>query len=149
MCVRQVQRLYGQVVQNRPQPQKVGREHLGMVPGRRCVSSSSLQRTPHRYAKIRYTANSKPASVTPPTQLAPGDYPVRHEIFALHLTGFETIHPERKSTLVVLPTGYPQLNRLLPRRIRSQRPTHLRSERVLAHALCPVGPCQTSPCLRI
>ena len=75
-----------------------------MVPRRQCVSSSSLQRTPHRYAKIRYTVNSKPASVTPPTRLAPGDYLVRPAIFALHLAaevGFGTIHPAHKSSSVV------------------------------------------------
>ena len=45
---------------------KVGREHLGMVPGRQCVPFSSLiLRTPHQHAKKRHTANGKPASVTP------------------------------------------------------------------------------------
>jgi hypothetical protein len=42
-------------------------------------------RAPYQHVKTRHTVNGKPASVTLPTQVAPGDYLVRHEIIALHL----------------------------------------------------------------
>ncbi|KAI0280891.1 hypothetical protein BGY98DRAFT_932336 [Russula aff. rugulosa BPL654] len=38
-----------------------------------------------QHAKTRHTVNCKPASVTLPTQVAPGDYLVHHKIIALHL----------------------------------------------------------------
>ena len=84
--LRQVQRLNGQVVQNRSDWQKVGWEHL--VPtGRQCVLFFLSSPVAHlvNTRKTRHTVNNKPASVTLPTQIAPGDYLVRHEIIALHL----------------------------------------------------------------
>jgi hypothetical protein len=45
----------------------------------------SSSRASYQHAKTRHTVNGKPASVTLPTQVAPGDYLVRHEIIALHL----------------------------------------------------------------
>ena len=113
MSVRQVQLLYGKLVQYRLDRQKSRARTLDMVSGRQCVSFSSLlQRTPHQHAKTQHTVNIKPASVTFPTKVAPGDYLVRHEMIALH--------PAVKLGVRVggSPTGHPQPDRLLPRRIR-------------------------------
>lgn len=50
--------------------------------GRQCVSFFlSLGHT--TYQRINMTVNGKPVTITPPTQDAPEDYLVRHEIIAL------------------------------------------------------------------
>jgi Auxiliary Activity family 9 (formerly GH61) len=73
------------VVQNRPDWQKVGREYL-VSGGHQCASFSSLlQSYAYQHAKTRHTVNGSPASITLPTQVAPGDYLVRHELIALQL----------------------------------------------------------------
>ncbi|KAF8505424.1 glycosyl hydrolase family 61-domain-containing protein [Russula emetica] len=48
-------------------------------------SPLSCSRTPYQHAKTRHTVNGSPASVTLPTQVAPGEYLVRHELIALQL----------------------------------------------------------------
>ena len=48
-------------------------------------SPLSSSHTPYQHAKTRHIVNGKPAVVTLPTEVAPGDYLVRHEIIALHL----------------------------------------------------------------
>jgi hypothetical protein len=42
-------------------------------------------RVPYQHAKTRHTVNGKPAYLTLPTQVAPGDYLVRHELISLQL----------------------------------------------------------------
>jgi Auxiliary Activity family 9 (formerly GH61) len=75
----------------------------------------SCSRTPYQHAKTRHTVNGNPASVTLPTQVAPGDYLVHHEIIALHLAVTlgraepSSIHPARKSASVA-PKRAPSTN---------------------------------------
>jgi hypothetical protein len=45
----------------------------------------SFSRVSYQPTKTQHIVNGKPASVTLPTQVSPGDYLVRHEIIALHL----------------------------------------------------------------
>ena len=57
-----------------------------LVPaGHQCVSFSSPPVARLIDMRKHDTVNGKPASVTLPTQVAPGDYLIRHEIIALHL----------------------------------------------------------------
>jgi hypothetical protein len=78
------------VVQNRPDRQKVGREHLVPV-GRQCVSFSSC--APYQHAKTRHTVNGKPAYVTLPAQVATGDYLDRHKIHLAVTSGGAKFYP--------------------------------------------------------
>ena len=120
--LRQVQWLNGQVVQNRPDRPKVGRERL-VAAGRQCVSFPSASVTSLISTRTRHTVNGKPASVTLPTQVALWDYLVLHESIALHLVvtlgGAEFI-PARKSASAPVPKRGHSANCLLPWRIQRQ-----------------------------
>jgi len=111
-------------LQSRPDCQKVGREHLVQQDVSAYHSPLSSSRTPHQHAKTQLTVNGKPTSVTFPTQVAPGDYLVRREIIVLHLAvklgeaEFYLSCTQIHVRVGGCPTGYPQPDRLLPRRIR-------------------------------
>ena len=111
--LRQVQWLNGQVVQNRPDRQKVGREHL--VPaGRQCVSFPSAPVTSLISTRTRHTVKRKTRICDAPY---PSGFMVLHESIALHLVvtlgGAEFI-PARKSASAPVPKRGHSANCLLP-----------------------------------
>jgi hypothetical protein len=95
--------------------------------------------------------NGKPASVILPTQVAPGDYLVRHEIIALHLAvtlgGAESYPSCTQIRVGGSQTGTP--NQPFPSQAHTMTTTQASTIRAYTyperHTLSPVDPCRTSP----